>query len=460
MPALPDRPPPRLALRIRMLLVGLATAITAASSVGGWVLLLEVEDLVQDTYLGALLRQIALADESSHLPPGVVRFTDSGRLAREHDLHNVPADHGIHEFFTDENGRRAVLPVGIADHLQLWLIERREREYRLWFEPAHEGRPDTWVLADLKNREFSENKLGQVQLWLGVLSAGILLASLLASAVITRWALRPMLALAERVRAREVEREAGRYAEIALATGMPDDEVGFLARVLDDYHARMRETLERERRFIADCSHELRTPVTTIKGAATLLRELPRDAEAHGRLLARIERSGRRMESLIQTFLMLAREKRLPEPVDAVDVAEVLHEVVDELHRLHPNHALHVEVRAEVFTAAVQCHRECVAVLAHNLVGNAYSHLADGRLEITVGCDPAGVVFMRFEDNGPGLPEFAESGAPARPNAGPGYGLGLSLVDRLCKAQGWTIEKRPRAGGGTWIKVSLREAKI
>ncbi len=459
MPALPDRPPPRLASRIRLLLVGLATGITVASSLGGWVLLLEVEDVVQDTYLGALLRQIALADESSPLPPGVVRFTDSARLAREHDLHTMPADPGIHEFFTDEDGRRAVLPVGLVDHLRLWLIEPREREYRFWFEPAREGRPDTWVLADLENREFSETNLDRVQLWLGVLSAGILLASLLASTVITRWALLPMLALAERVRAREVEREAGRYADLALATGMPDDEVGFLARVLDDYHARMRETLERERRFIADCSHELRTPVTTIKGATTLLRELPRDDELRGRLLSRIERSGRRMESLIQTFLMLAREKRLPEPVGDVEVAEVLREVVDELHGLHPHHALRVEVREVTATAAVRCHRECVVVLSHNLVGNAYSHLAEGRLEITVGRDTSGVVFVRFEDNGPGLPEFAERGTSARANDGPGYGLGLSLVDRLCKAQGWNIEKRPRDGGGTWIMVSLREAK-
>jgi signal transduction histidine kinase len=123
-----------------------------------------------------------------------------------------------------------------------------------------------WVVADLKDREFSETNLAGVQAWLVVLSAGILLASLLASAVITRWALRPMLALAERVRAREVERKAGRHGEATLAEGLPDDEIGFLARVLDAHHERLHEALEREWRFIADCSHELRTPVTTLKG--------------------------------------------------------------------------------------------------------------------------------------------------------------------------------------------------
>jgi signal transduction histidine kinase len=456
MPALPDRPPPRLALRIRLLLVGLATAITAASTVGGWVLLIEVEDLVQDTYLGALLRQVALADAASPLPPGVVRLTDAAWLTRHHDLHAVPTARGLHEIFADDEGRRAVIPRGPLDHVKLWLIEPREREYRLWVEPAEEGRAAVWVLADLQNREFSETNLSGVQVWLGVLSAGILLASLLASAVITRWALRPMLALAERVRAREAEREAGRHDEVALASGLPDDEIGYLARMLDAYHERLRETLTRERRFIADCSHELRTPVTTLKGATMLLRELPPEAEARERLLARLERSVRRMERLIQTFLMLAREKRLPEPTGEVDLAEVVREVVDEWRALHSGHALAVEVTAPE-PVRVRCHREGVAVLAHNLIGNAFAHLAGGRLEITVARAASGVAILRFEDDGPGLPEFAPRSAVAE-KGGPGYGLGLSLVDRLCAAQGWNIAKRPRVGGGTWIEVTVRDS--
>jgi signal transduction histidine kinase len=457
MNTLPDRPPPRLASRIRLLMVGLATAVTLVSNLGGWLILIEAEDVVQDTYIKALLHHVALCDEDDPMPPGVVRFNDAGALESRHGLKAMPMAAGLHDLFADEEGRRAVIPRDLSDRFRIWLMDPREREYRLWFEPADGTRPAVWVVADLKDREFSETNLAGVQAWLIVLAAGILLASLLASAVITRWALRPMLALAERVRAREVERKAGRLGKATLAEGLPDDEIGFLARVLDAHHERLHEALEREWRFIADCSHELRTPVTILKGAASLLRELPPQAESRERLLARIERSVRRMERLIQTFLMLARENRLPEPSDDVVLAEVVHEVTDEWRGLHASHALVVEVREETPRVAVRCHRESVAVLAHNLVGNAFAHLTGGRLEIVISLDPGGVATIRFEDDGPGLPEFAAGGGKTsgNPTANPGYGLGLSLVDRLCALHGWGLVKRPRPGGGTWIVVSL-----
>ena len=113
---------------------------------------------------------------------------------------------------------------------------------------------------------------------------------------------------------------------------------------------------------------------------------------------------------------------------------------------------MQVETHAEV---TLRCHREIVAVLVHNLVGNAFAHLTGGRLDIVVARDPSGAAVLRFEDDGPGLPEFTGGTAARTQDAGStsGYGLGLSLVDRLCAMNGWSITKRPRSGGGTWIKV-------
>ena len=389
------------------------------------------------------------------MPRGIVRYWNAGEISETHGLAEIPANKGLYEFFADDEGRNAFAPKSPWDRVRMWTMEDREREFRMWFEPASPDRKAVWVLVDLGDIEFSEVNLGAVQWRLAVLASGIFATAFLASRIIANWALRPVLELADRVRARESERAAGRYTEAPLAAGLPADEFGYLARVLDEYHENLRHTLDRERRFIADCSHELRTPLTTLNGAVALLRDLPASAAAHDRLLSRMERAGRRMESLIQTFLMIARENRLPEPTGEIAVEELVREVVDGWRTLHPTHPLVVDVE-KCECVRLRCHRESLAVLVHNLVGNAFSHLCDARLEISSSHNHEGAAILRFDDDGPGLPEFAElarvsvEDSPSR-----GYGLGLSLVERLCVVQGWQIKKHPGHAGGTSIQITF-----
>jgi signal transduction histidine kinase len=429
-------------------------------SLGGWLLLIDAEDAIQDSYLEPLLKQVAAAPKDTAMPHGIVRYWNAGEISKTHGLAEVPANKGLYEFFTDDEGRNACAPKSPWDRVRMWTMQDREREFRMWFEPASPEREAVWVLVDLGDIEFSDVNLGAVQWRLAVLAGGVFVAAFLTSRIITNWALRPILELADRVRAREAERAAGRYAEAPLAAGLPADEFGYLARILDEYHENLRHTLDRERRFIADCSHELRTPVTTLNGAVALLRDLPATAAAHDRVLSRMERAGRRMESLIQTFLMIARENRLPEPTGEIAVEELVREVVDEWRALHPTHPLVVDLEG-CECVRLRCHRESLAVLVHNLVGNAFSHLSEGQLEISLSHNHEGSAILRFEDDGPGLPEFVElakvsGGNP--PNRG--YGLGLSLVERLCVVQGWQIKKRPGHTGGTSIQIMFATPQL
>jgi signal transduction histidine kinase len=87
-------------------------------------------------------------------------------------------------------------------------------------------------------------------------------------------------------------------------------------------------------------------------------------------------------------------------------------------------------------------------VLCHNLVGNAYLHAGGGNLEITVRKEE-GSVSIAFEDDGPGLPE--RSSAPSAA----GHGIGLSLVERICRARGWTFNRGPGALGGARLEIRI-----
>jgi signal transduction histidine kinase len=209
---------------------------------------------------------------------------------------------------------------------------------------------------------------------------------------------------------------------------------------------RLRESLARERDFLADCSHELRTPVAILKGAVSLL-QTSTDGSARERYFGRIERSVHRMERLIEIFLMVAREDHHPTPMRSVDAAGVVAEVVDEIRALYPTHPLRIQLFADQ-EVTILCHREVLAVLCHNLIGNAFAHLPGGELYVRVDTMD-GEGRLRVEDNGPGLPEFRDITVASAP----GHGRGLTLVERLCRTHRWRLHKVPRDQGGTCIEV-------
>lgn len=445
----------RLAVRIRWLLVGIACIIAGTFAAGVWILLIDAEDAIQDRYLEPLLRQIAFAPVNAELPRGTQRFYRAEDISAAFGLAEVPKKKGLYEFFTDDDGKNAIAPKNLGDRIALWSRNDREREFRMWCEPATVQGEAVWVLLNLGDHEFSDVNLTKLHWQLGILSISIFLAALLTSRIIANWALRPIMQLANRVRGREAELIAWRYREKPLSAGLPEDEFGYLAKVLDEYHDSLRIALDRERLFISDCSHELRTPITTINGAIVLLRDFASDANAHERVLLRLERTGRRMERLIQTFLMIARENRLPVPTEEINLRELVREVVDEWRSLQPDHPLVIRWE-KCQDIMVRCDREGIAVIVHNLVGNAYRHLSGGHLEIEACHIEGDTAVIRFMDDGPGLPEFStlKSGNQAT-HASSGCGLGLSLVERLCKIQGWKMSKCRRKEGGTLIQITL-----
>jgi signal transduction histidine kinase len=296
-----------------------------------------------------------------------------------------------------------------------------------------------WV--DVGRLEFTEARAASIR-WVVLAVVGAMAAlALLASAVILRWTVQPVLLLAERVRRTESDLTAD------LAEGLADDEVGALARALQESRSRTHAAMEREQRFLAECSHELRTPLATLRSALTLLTEVGDNAEARTRVTGRIARSVARMERLVQFFLVLAREGRQPTAAGWVTVDSVVREVVAEHSALAapPLPRWIIEIPTE---ARVLANRDVVLTLVHNLVGNAYKHSPGGRIALRWRA-PA---ILQVDDDGPGFADLAPPTAVLPPPV-PGYGLGLELLRRLCRQHGWTIERGASDWGGARVNV-------
>jgi two-component system sensor histidine kinase MprB len=246
-----------------------------------------------------------------------------------------------------------------------------------------------------------------------------------------------------------------------------DDEVGQMAQrfnamldALAGSNAALAASLERQRRLVADASHELRTPVTSLRTNLEVLRdaaaELP---EADRRaLLADLSAQAAELGVLVGDLMELSREgdAAAAAGLEEVRLDEVVEEALERARRHHPGATFAAELRPCVVRAAP----DRLGRAVNNLLDNAATH-GGGRVEVGVA---DGV--LRVRDHGPGIPP-AElprifdrfwRGAGARER--PGSGLGLAIVEQVASASGGSAEALPAPGGGAELVLRLPAAGV
>lgn len=275
-----------------------------------------------------------------------------------------------------------------------------------------------------------------VALWLGFSMSRRLLA--------------PLTRLSERV---TIASPSGAGAETPLAQDVANDEVGRLAAALDRYARRMSEALRREREFSADASHELRNPLAVIQNAAELIEEDLAASERSRRAAARVRAAAQRMSETVTALLMLAREDlAAPPDAAAVSVADCVEALLQDERMLADAEGVPpIEWRCEA-RPLLTAPRAVIEVIAANLIRNARQHASARVVEVLLMPDR-----LQVADDGIGvppeeIPRIFERGARGTTAAGVGFGLGLSLVQRLCDRFGWTLLVDSQPGTSTRVE--------
>jgi len=260
---------------------------------------------------------------------------------------------------------------------------------------------------------------------------------------------------------REARAATGRIATGDLAARVPVDptdgeDLAGLAESINAMAAGLERSRGLERQFLLSVSHDLRTPLTSIRGYAEALAEgqAPDPSHAAGVILS----ESRRLERLVNDLLELARldARRFSLDVRPVDVGEVVADAAEGFRPAAERAGVALAVRVEPSLPAAAADPDRLAQVVANLVENALKYAA-GR--ITVGVDrPAVTVWV--EDDGPGIPPddlasvfepFTTSSRRAAREAG--TGLGLAIVHELVEAMGGTV--RAEAGAGARLVVTL-----
>lgn len=285
-----------------------------------------------------------------------------------------------------------------------------------------------------------------------MLAVSVLMITVI-SAFAGRWlagrTIAPVTELIRRVSERQPEEDA----PPPLAEQFPWYEVQRLAADFDNYLLRLHDFIERERLFTGDVSHELRTPLAVIQGATDLLMADP-DIDRKNRLrIARIDRAVAEMGEISGALLALAREQETPaNDAGDCDVVAVVEELVSRHRQLLHGKPVTLDVSV-IEPPKVAADHAVLAMTIGNLLRNALAFTDSGEVRITLESDA-----ILVEDRGQGLQtrEIQQLFRPyVRGEDSKGAGLGLSLVQRLCKRQGWQITLANRPGGGTVARLTF-----
>lgn len=249
-----------------------------------------------------------------------------------------------------------------------------------------------------------------------------------------------------------------------VSEGLPDDEVGKLARTFDGLLARIEGAMARERQFTADASHELRSPLAALKGEISVALNRPRSAAEYRDTLSELETSVDDMTHVVEDLLTLARTNNDTQPAaQPIEVVEMVMGVCDRMMVLAHEKSLELRVKLSADQPVVTGDRSQLTRVVTNLVDNAIRYTPTGGVvEVRVSRN-ATHALVEVQDTGIGIaPEhvphiferfYRTDSARSRENGG--TGLGLAIAQAIMQRHSGDIVVASEAGVGTLFTVRL-----
>ncbi len=455
----------RVTLRLRLAVL-FSIASAAIFSLGGWLLVTNLSaGLLSsiDTQLGTVLSQAGayLPGSASASGPGPVP-TRPDRLPGEL-LVQVIGPNGVvrgasHDAGTTPLLSPAQLRLARESRLTVTSSSGGDRA-RLAAEPfsGHTG----WVAVASASLDTFDKTMSDVSREL--LVDGIVFVAI--AGLGAYWLARAALAPVERLR-RQVAARSERDEQPDLHVPNTGDEIAALASTMNDLLGRLHGALARQRAFVADASHELRTPFAVLRGELELAGRPRRTIEDLRRTVDSTADEAARLNRLTDDLLLLARSDndRMELRFGPTDIGALLEKSA--AHARLRADAAGVGCRVEVALGTVaEVDADRIRQAVDNLVDNAL-HFAPTGTQIVISArrtDDRGGVMIEVADAGPGFPAdflphaFERFRRPdgARARSDGGAGLGLAIVSAVARAHGGRATAQNRDEGGAIVSIAV-----
>jgi signal transduction histidine kinase len=269
---------------------------------------------------------------------------------------------------------------------------------------------------------------------------------------ITSQAVSPVVRLARSVRNIELDKPDLQTVLDEFENEEADGEIGTLANALQQLLVRVDDSIERERTFTREASHELRSPLTVIRMACDNLSKRGNLDPNSLVLLERVQRAAKDMEELTEVLLLLAREYEGALLKENVVVNNIVRDELSKCEVAYESKNLSLKF-VELDSLVTFAAPKVVAIVFGNLLRNACLYTEKGEVIVTIAKNSVAI-----SDSGVGMTAknmddaFSSSYNPQHAR---GNGIGLSLVKRITDRFGWHISVDSQPHQGTDILVDM-----
>ncbi len=303
---------------------------------------------------------------------------------------------------------------------------------------------------------FAVRQVTELAFYYGLLPLGLIMLVIYALALYTYRAsinaISPLVRLANHLEAFDYTQSAELDLEKFREAG--NSEVNTLIDAVSHFAGRLEQAIERERVFARDAGHELRTPLAVFKGSLDLLEREQERPKYEIEALQRMRRTADKMQSLLQTLLILAREEYPTDVTASCDLRKLVATEAKRLGDLAEMRKVKVSVHQQHQTM-VAAPPEMIEIMVNNLLRNAINYSPGGEVDVTIAENEIVVrdsgVGMSLEEQRHLFQAFFR-GEGGRKSAN-GHGLGLAIVKRIVDRYGWKLSVKSAPDEGSEFHV-------
>lgn len=304
---------------------------------------------------------------------------------------------------------------------------------------------------------FEEGQVARLALFFGITPLALVLLIIYLPAWISylmaKRAVSPVIKLSRKME--NVDGNHGFEIDFSDLEENADAEVKVLLDAFRQYAHKVSEYIEREKNFTRYASHELRTPLAVLKGSIAVLERQslePRQQTVVDRMRPMIKE----MEDLLEALLLLSREQQPELSKQPLLLNELVNQQLIQIQKLNQHKAVQVVTDYQQKLERIIPERLfCICI--NNLISNAFNYTDEGKILIAINNHS-----IVIEDTGCGISEKALKRIHEpffrvnRENSTvKGFGLGLSIVYRICEQLGWDLSIESQPGKGTKVTLSL-----